>query len=42
MIDSQWKMFHFTCQIPDSEQENVIVCPKYFSQMSILGNEISS
>ena len=42
MIDSQWKMFHFTCQIPDSEQENVIVCPKYFSQMSILGDEISS
>ena len=40
MMDARWKMFHFTYQIPDFEQENVIVCPKCFSQLVVLGNEI--
>ena len=31
MMDARWKKFHFTYQIPDSEQENFIVCPKCFS-----------
>ena len=40
MMDARWKMFHFTYQIPDFEQENVIVRPKCFSQLAVLGNEI--
>ena len=31
MMNARWKKFHFTYQIPDSEQENFIVCPKCFS-----------
>ena len=42
MMDARWKMFHFTYQILDSEQENVIVCSKCFSQLTLLGNEIRS
>ena len=39
MMDARWKMFHFAYQIPHSEQENVRVCPKCFSQLALLGNE---
>ena len=40
MMDARWKMFHFSYRIPDSKQENVIVCPKYFLQLALLGSEI--
>ena len=39
MMDALWKMLHFAYQIPHSEQENVRVCPKSFSQLALLGNE---
>ena len=29
-MDARWKMFYFTYQILDSEQENFIVCPQLF------------
>ena len=35
MMEARWKMFHFAYQISDSEEENVIVCPKCFSKLSI-------
>lgn len=40
MKDAPWKMFHFTYQIGGPEQENVIVCRKYLSQLPLLMNEI--
>ena len=32
MMDARWNMFRFTYQILGSEQENVILCSKCFSQ----------
>ena len=33
---------YFTYQIPDNDEENVIVCPNCFSQLALLENEIQS
>ena len=39
MMDTRWKMFHFTYQISHSEPETGRVCPKCFSEFALLGNE---
>lgn len=40
MMDVRWKIFQFSHQIPDSEKKNMTPCPKCFSKLVLLGNDV--